>query len=154
MKYLRIIENNLVVIFFLLGVITNLIGIALRFFPSIPQYWVPETYTLLFLIAIFIGFGTALRDGKHITVDLANRFTSKTVQSAMMLLSYLLSLAFGVLFMVSGYFIVVKTFKQGLTTPDIGLPVWITYLIMPITGILILIHLINFIVKHFRKEEF
>lgn len=152
-KYLKKIEDNLVVILFLLGVIVNLVGIALRFFPSIPQHWVPEAYTLLFLTAIFIGFGTAIRDKKHIFIDIIDRITSPSLQSWITLLSYIISTAFVVLFLISGYSIVVNTFNQGLTTDDIGLPVWITYLVIPLAGLLMLIHLINLIIKRWKKEE-
>lgn len=153
MKYLRFIENNLVTIFFLLGVLVNLVGIALRFFPSVPQYWVPETYTLLFLFAIFIGFGTALRDGKHIIIDIIDRYTSFTTQKIITLVSYLISLAFTILLMISGYFIVVRTFEQGLTTADLGLPVWLVYSIMPLSGLLMSIHLIYLILKLRERKE-
>lgn len=152
MKYLRMLENSMIVVFFLAGVVVNLIGIGIRFFPSIPQYWVPETYTILFLTAIFIGFGTALRDRKHIIIDVVDRFTSKSVQTFLTLVSYVVSIVFGVLFLLSGYFIVMKTIDQGQTTADLGIPIWITYLVMPVSGLLILVHLIHLIIRHFGKE--
>ncbi|MEC5423377.1 TRAP transporter small permease [Virgibacillus sp. C22-A2] len=143
MGIIRKVENFAMIILFLLGVLVNLIGVFFRYFTNTSQFWTTEAYTLLLLTAVFIGFGTALRDNVHISIDiLYDKFNEKW-KIIIDFFTIFIGTIFSLFFIVKGLQLTITAFNQGITTPDIGIDVWITYLILPIAGGLLLIHFIE-----------
>lgn len=143
MEIFKRIENMVASILFILGVVVSLYAVLMRYIFSSAQSWTTETYTTLLLQAIFIGVGTALRDNTHIGIDYIYDKVNGTWKKMFDVVFIIVGVGFSVFFLVSGLQIVITTFNQGLITQDLGIPVWITYLIMPLGGMLLLIHFIE-----------
>ena len=70
MQILAKIENAFTWIFFSAGIAVSLYSVFMRYVMGSSQSWATEIYTMLLVWAIFIGFSTALRDDKHIAIDM------------------------------------------------------------------------------------
>ncbi|QDY45028.1 TRAP transporter small permease [Planococcus glaciei] len=73
MKFLRaldLIESAFSALFFLAGIAISLYSVFMRYVLGASQSWATEIYTMLLVWAIFIGFSTALKENKHIAIDI------------------------------------------------------------------------------------
>ena len=140
MKWFHKLENAVAFLFFVLGVAVSLYGGFMRYVIQHSQSWTSEIYTFMLVWAIFIGFGTALRDGEHIAIDLLYDRLPLALKKAVNVFVLLVGLAFSLFFIISGGQMVMTAFGQGIQTIDVGMPIWIPYLIMPLGGILLFIH--------------
>lgn len=141
-KILKIAEDFLSGVFFLLGIGISIYAIMMRFFNQ-AQYWTSELYTMLIVWAIFIGFGTALRDDAHISMDLLYEHLSERVKHYVNFFGVIVGLIFSTFFTISGFNMMLAAYSQGIKTLDLEWPIWISYIIMPIGGILFLLHFIE-----------
>lgn len=145
------IENVLITFFFLTGVTISLYAVFSRYVLGVSQSWATEIYTTLLVWAIFIGFSTALRDDHHVSIDLLYDRVSPKMKRVFDLIVVLIGIAFSVFFIVSGADMTLTTLQQGIRTIDVGMPLWIYYLIMPIAGLLLLIRFIEKGISIFKK---
>lgn len=153
MKLLKKVENSTIIVLFLAGTIVSLLGVFIRYFSNHSQHWTFELSMLFLLAAIFVGFGTALRDDEHIAVDIVYDRMVPKVQKFIDLFAILVGSLFSLFFIISGSQITIRTFHQELLSPDLGIPVWITYLILPIGGLMLFIHYINIGYRLFFKSN-
>lgn len=142
-KWLRTMENILSGSFFLTGTLVCLYGVFMRYIAGESQFWVGEVYTTLIVWAIFIGFGTALRDEVHVSIDLLYMHLNGKLKSIFTAIGLIIGFAFSIFFIVSGLNMTLVAFYQGILTLDLEIPIWISYMIMPLAGVLLLIHFIE-----------
>lgn len=140
MNWFHKLENAIASMLFVLGIGISLYGVFMRYVIQHSQSWTTEIYTFLLVWAIFIGFGTALRDGEHIAIDLLYDRLNPALQKAVDVFVLLIGLAFSLFFIVSGGQMVLTAFGQDIETIDVGIPIWIPYLIMPLGGLLLFVH--------------
>ncbi len=117
---------------FLAGVTVSLYGVFMRYVVNQPQTWTTEIFEFLMVWAIFIGFGRALKDNRHIVVDLVYDkfpFPLKRIVSAV---SNLIGAGYSFFLTYTGFQITVIAKEQQITTIDVGIPMWIPYAIMPV----------------------
>lgn len=153
MKYLDIIENAFSAILFLLGIIISLYSVFMRYVVEESVTWAPEIYTMMLVWAIFIGFSTALRDDHHIAIDiLYDRFGPK-MRKFSQVLTLIIGVFFSIFIIWTGMEMVLIAHAQGIVTIDVGFPLWINYLIMPIAGALLLIRFLHKAYKFFLEKE-
>lgn len=149
-KILKVAEDFFSGIFLLAGISISLYAIIMRFLNN-SQYWTSELYTMLIVWAIFIGFGTALRDDDHISMDVLYERLSEKVKLYVNLFGVLVGLIFSLFFTLSGFNMMLAAYSQGIKTLDLGWPVWISYTIMPIGGILLFLHFIEKGILNYQK---
>lgn len=152
MKVISKIENFFAMLFFLSGIGISLYGVFSRYVLGQSHSWTTEIYTMLLVWAIFIGFSTALRDDKHIAIDiLYDRVGSKT-RKIFEVIILIIGIAFSTFFMWTGYEMVLTSFEQGHKTIDAGFSIWISYLAMPVAGVLLLIRSVERAVRVFLNK--
>ncbi len=144
MNLLRRIEDTAASSLFIIGVIISLYGVGARYIFGTAQSWTNEAYSTFLLWAIFIGFGTALRDNHHVSIDYLYDKMNEKWKRVFDLIVVVIGIGFSIFFLISGLQMVITTFNQELITQDLGIPVWITYLVLPLGGLMLFIH---FIVK-------
>ncbi|USG65008.1 TRAP transporter small permease [Brevibacillus ruminantium] len=152
-RVIRIIEDALSGSLFILAVLVSLYGIVTRYILEISQFWATEIYTLFLVWGIFIGFGTALRDDAHISIDLLyDRFPEKwkKVSDYFVLL---VGFAFSLFFIITGLKMVATVYIQGGKTLDVEMPMWIPYLSMPVGGLLLFTHFLEKAMKRFAPPQ-
>ncbi|PWA08135.1 hypothetical protein DCC39_15525 [Pueribacillus theae] len=147
MKLLTKIENVFVITFFLVGIAISLFAVFMRYVVGNSQSWATEFFTMFLVWAIFIGFATALRDDKHVSIDILFDKVGERTKKIFEMITLIFGIAFSIFFIWTGTDMVLVAFKQGIKTIDAGFPIWIYYLIMPISGALLFI---RFVEKAYR----
>jgi C4-dicarboxylate transporter DctQ subunit len=82
--------------------------------------------------SIFIGFGMALRENHHIVVDLLYDKFPYAVKRVVSVIANLIGAGYSIFMTVSGIQMTAIAKQQGIITIDVGIPIWITYIIMPV----------------------
>ncbi|WP_281254521.1 TRAP transporter small permease [Fredinandcohnia onubensis] len=141
-------------LFLLLGVGVSLYGVFMRYFLKNPSSWATEVYSLLILVSIFIGLGVALRNNEHIAIDLVYDRMNNRWKKISDYFSLIIGVIFSVFFLVTGSQLLFESFKQGIVSISTGLPIWVTYLVIPISGLLLLIHYVVKIISYYKVNKF
>ncbi|MFB4165721.1 TRAP transporter small permease [Alteribacillus sp. JSM 102045] len=153
LKILTKIENAFAALFFLVGIGISLYSVFMRYVVGQSQSWATEIFTMMLVWAIFIGFSTALRDDSHIAIDILYDRVPAAVQKLFEIITVLAGIGFSIFFIVAGIDMTSTAYNQGINTIDVGFPIWINYLIMPISGVLLLIRFIEKGVKIFVNNK-
>lgn len=153
MKYLDRIESAFSIFLFLIGIGISLYSVFMRYIVGTSQSWATEIYTMLLVWAIFIGFSSALKEDKHIAIDVVyDRFGPK-MQQFSQVVTLLIGAAFSIFIIWTGMDMVMTAYSQDIKTIDVGFPIWINYLIMPIAGTLLFIRFCEKAYRYFVKKE-
>lgn len=126
------VEEKIAAFFFVIGSAIAVFGVFMRYVFNNPLAWSTEIFELFMVIAIFIGFGMALKDERHIAVDLVYDKMPKVIKKIFNIISNILGAGFGIYLTYMGVMLVSVTYGQGGATVDVGIPIWLTFLIMPI----------------------
>lgn len=153
MKYLDKIESALSGLFFLIGIAISIYAVFMRYVLGFSQSWATEIYTMLLVWAIFIGFSTALKADKHIAIDLVYDKSGPKLRKISQVITLLIGSGFSIFIMWTGTEMVLTAYDQGIKTIDVGFPIWINYLIMPISGTLLFIRFCEKAYKYFILKE-
>jgi C4-dicarboxylate transporter DctQ subunit len=146
-KWLEKAEEYSSGLLFISGMLVSLYAVIMRYVFNLPPAWSLEIFEFLMVWAIFIGFGIALRENHHIVIDLLYDKLPYRVKRVLSIVSNLIGAGFGVFMTVTGVQMTAITYKQQIITIDVGIPVWITYIIMPVGMALFAFY---FIIKCFK----
>lgn len=144
------IEESVAAFFFVTGSIIAIYGVFMRYIFNSPASWTTEIFEMFMVIAIFIGFGMALKDDRHIVVDLLYDKMPPIIKRIFNIVSNVLGAGFSIFLTIMGMEMVSIARIQGGATVDVGIPIWITYLTMPIGMGLLAFYFIIRIVKSIR----
>lgn len=153
MKIFDLIESAFSALLFLVGIGVSLYSVFMRYVMGSSQSWATEIFTMLLVWAIFIGFSSALKEDKHIAIDILYDRGGPTFRKISQTVTLLIGIAFSLFIIWSGYDMVMTAYAQQIKTIDLGFPIWINYLIMPIAGILLLVRFIEKAYRFFIKKE-
>lgn len=152
MKVLTKIENFLTCLFLLTAMVISLYSVFMRYIVGESQSWATEIFTMMFVWAIFIGFSTALRDDAHVAIDILYDRAGPGMKKVCEVVTLVVGTAFSIFFIWTGTDMVLTAYGQGIKTIDVGFPIWINYLIMPIAGVLLLIRFVEKAYKYFKDN--
>jgi C4-dicarboxylate transporter DctQ subunit len=139
--------------FFLSGIALIFYGVLMRYVFNAPKAWVEEISSYCIVWGALIGIAIALRDNHHIQIDMLYDKLPKLSRKMVDVFANLVGIGFCVFYTYYGYALVEKRFGSGLVSLDVGVPMWIVYLILPISGILFMLRFIERFVNIWRKEE-
>jgi TRAP-type C4-dicarboxylate transport system permease small subunit len=140
------------VILFAVLVVTVVWQVFSRQILNSPSAWTSELAQYLFVWLGLFGAALVFAERGHIAVDFLVRKFPDRVEKGTALFVQVAIIAFaGLIFLWGGYRVAVQSWDQALT----GLPVTVgpLYLVMPITGVLIIFYAVYHIVAVLRGEE-
>jgi C4-dicarboxylate transporter, DctQ subunit len=152
-KILNKIESAFSILFFLIGIGISLYSVFMRYVMGSSQSWATEIYTMLLVWAIFIGFSTALKENKHIAIDILYDRSGPGFRKFSQTITLIIGIFFSLFIIWTGMDMVMTAYEQNIKTIDVGFPIWINYLIMPLAGILLFIRFCEKAYKFFIKKE-
>lgn len=146
-KWLDRLEEGIAATLFIGGVLISLYGVFTRYVLNSPQSWITEIFEFLLVWSIFIGFGMALKDNRHIQVELLFDYLPKTAKRIVAVISNLIGGLYSFYLAYSSLELITLTKEQAIKTIDVGIPLWIPYLVLPVGMGLLGIY---FFVKSYR----
>lgn len=150
LRVLEKVEESVAAFFFVTGSLIAIYGVFMRYIFNSPASWTTEIFEMFMVIAIFIGFGMALKDDRHIVVDLLYDKMPPVVKRIFNIISNVLGAFFSIFLTIMGMQMVSIARIQGGATVDVGIPIWVTYLIMPIGMGLLAFYFLIRIVRSIR----
>lgn len=149
MKWIAKLENVIMIPLFLTGMCISLYGVIMRYIFNNPVIWIEEIFALTLVWSIFIGFSTALKNNDHIALDILYSVLPKKIQRVLDLIGYAIGIMFSIFFIYYGFLMVIEAYKIGGVSLDAQLPLWIISIIMPLTGVLLILAYIEKVINHF-----
>ncbi|RTQ90212.1 TRAP transporter small permease [Lysinibacillus telephonicus] len=139
-------------VFFAIGIFLIFYGVIMRYVLNDPQAWVEEVARYAIIWGTFLGFGMALKHNQHIQVDILFDKLNKPMQFILNIVATTLSIIFCLIYTYYGYVLVENRYTSGMVSLDVGIPMWVVYLILPISGILFLLRFIERFVNILRRK--
>jgi len=139
--------------FFFAGITLIFYGVIMRYVFNEPKAWVEEVVRYLIIWGSFLGFAIALRYNQHIQVDILYDKLSERGQKILDIFATSVSIIFCLIYTYYGFILVENRFHSGMVSLDVGIPMWIVYLILPISGFLFLIRFIERFVNVLKGKE-
>jgi C4-dicarboxylate transporter DctQ subunit len=150
-KYWTLLEDTLTGVFFISGLGLIFYGVILRYVFHNPRPWVEEVTMYSVLWGILFGLSIALRNNHHIAIDLFYDKLSPGFQRIVDLIANFVGIIFCVCFVYYSSILVGSTYKTGMVSMTVGIPMWLVYLILPLSGFFFLIRFIERFIKVTRK---
>lgn len=110
-----------------------MVQVVLRYVFRAPIPWVEEASVFLMIWMTFIGAGVALRSGSHIAMTLLRDRLPNWISRFLVVSSHLVVLAFLLLLIWEGSFLVLLA--EGQRSPALAIPMAWPYLTMPVGGV-------------------
>lgn len=152
-KYWTLLEDILTGVFFVSGLGLIFYGVLMRYVFNNPKPWVEEISMYSVIWGILFGLSVALRNDHHIAIDLLYDVLSPKLKRLMNIFANLVGILFCIFFIYYSFNLVSSTHKTGMVSLTVGIPMWIIYVILPISGTLFLIRFIERFIQTVRKVD-
>lgn len=154
-KVLDFIEKYVTAVLFAAMCIIVVIQIIFRF-ASLDISWCEELARYLFVWIIYLASSKAVKDGKHLTVDILPIFLKEKAQIILNIISTLATVAFFVALLYAGSLILPNMIERTQYSPANGINMIIPYLAPTVGTILMTLRAAGVIaddVKKLRNRE-
>ncbi|CAM5220468.1 Sialic acid TRAP transporter permease protein SiaT [Castellaniella defragrans] len=148
-KTVRAVEDWVPGILILTSLSLLLYGVVLRYIFHASSTWQNEAAGYFVVWGAMIGASTTLRDNKHIRVDILYDYIPRRFQKWIDVFANIVSFGFFLFIFYYGTQLVAARFATGEESLD-GFPLWIAYLVLPLTGILMMTRMLIRIFNLFR----
>lgn len=139
--------------FFSLGIALIFYGVLMRYAFNEPKAWVEEVANYTIVWGALLGVPIALRNNHHIQVDMLYEKMSKPLKKITDIFANAMGILFCLFYTYYGYLLVAKRFSSGMVSMDVGIPMWIVYLILPISGFLFLLRFVDKLIAVLQGKE-
>jgi TRAP-type C4-dicarboxylate transport system permease small subunit len=136
-----VVTVNRWVVIAMMVVMTTLVfmNVVCRYILNFSIIWAEEVSQYLMVWVAFLAAGLALREGRHVAIEmLQDRLPSRARRMMRHLVAVLLILFMGILIVLGFQF---AHFAWDQETPVLNIPLGIVYLAVPIGALLLMIHL-------------
>lgn len=120
-----------------LGVTLIFYGVIMRYVFNDARSWVDEVSQYMIIWGTLIGTSVALRNDHHIKVDMLFNSLPEKFQHYVTLFAHTVGITFSLFIGFYGYKLVAFTHKTGQVSTDVGIPLYLVYSILPLTGALL-----------------
>ncbi len=107
--------------------------VVMRYVFNTGYTWSEAIFILMTVAAMLFGGSRAVREDGHVRVDLLPQLMPTSIQTVLRLLRYVIALALCGFYVYAGIQYVLFTKTMGIVSPDSGLPVWVVFLLVPVT---------------------
>ncbi len=152
-KHFARLEEYLVMI--LLTIMSFLViwQVIARFILKAPLSWTEESARYLMVWLTFLGASIGVKQGAHIGVTAFLQILPQKVRKVGLLFGNLVALVFVVVICIYGFKVVSIQRMMGQLSPALQIPMWWSYLGIPVGGIFIFIRLAQNAWSNFITDE-
>lgn len=150
----NIIDNIEEYIAATLLIITSIIvfvEVVLRSAFNYSMSWSSEAAIYLIIWFIFIGSSVAIRKKAHVTVDAIVVLLPAFLKKVFAIIAYSLSVIFCIVLVKVGWDMVNLAVNRGITTPAMGIPMYLPYLAVPVGFFLMLLRFSQELIKEIKS---
>lgn len=140
-------EEYALVISLVITVIVIFIQVIARYVFNSSLSWSEEFSRYLFIWQTWLGASVALRDDKHIRLEMLDNKFGPNGKNVMIIIADLLWLAFDIFLIVSGTELVSKQLARGTRSAGLGIPLAFVYASLPFSSFVIALRLVAEIIR-------
>ncbi|NLZ54129.1 MAG: TRAP transporter small permease [Thermoanaerobacteraceae bacterium] len=150
-KYLKSIEKAIIVIATAAMAIVTFMQVVFRVVLNNPLAWSEEVSRYLFICIVLFGGALAVANNEHFKMDFLYTAVPKKYKKLLNLISCLAMIIFALIMIIYGG----KLMKSVITqlSPALRISMAIPYSVLPISGLLILIHIVELIVSPLMSKD-
>ena len=130
------------------------VNVVMRYVFLSPLNWVEETSLYLMVWIVFVGGSIAIRTRGHMAIDLLPLALSPPNRRLLALVVAFASLVFFAVFFWYSLEHTLRVRSINQLTPVMQVPMWLTYLAMPVGSLLMALRTIQSIVRILKTEDF
>lgn len=123
------------------------VQVILRYFFGTGFFWAEEVTVYACIWTAFLAAGAAVRGGQHLSVEMIHLLAGKRHARALTRLIAVAGLAAAAALLVYGTAFVESARDFGQLSPALQWPMWVIYLVIPLSGALMSIRFIQQIVR-------
>lgn len=132
-------------------IVAVFLQVLFRFFLDQPLAWTEELARYLLVWMTFLGSAYAMSVKAHIGTEYIQKFLSPTINKIVLSLAALLSILFFLVMIHQGYLLAMRSMTQ--TSPGLLLPMGYVYMVIPISGVLLIINVLHVTWKDITGKE-
>lgn len=132
-------------------VVAVFLQVMFRFFMDQPLAWTEELARYLLVWLTFLGSAYAMSIKAHIGTEYIQKFLSPLVNKVVLSLAALLSILFFLVMIYQGYLLSIRSMTQ--TSPSLLLPMGYVYMVIPISGVLLIMNVLHVTWKDITGKE-
>lgn len=136
----------MLVLSLIITVIVIFVQVIARYVFNSSLSWSEEFSRYLFIWQTWLGASVALRDDKHIRLEMFDKKFGPNGKNIMMIISDIIWLAFDIFLIINGTQLVSKQFARGTRSAGIGIPLGFVYASLPVSSLVIAFRLLSEIV--------
>ena len=129
------------------------INVVLRYLFGSSIEWTEEITRYGIVWITFIGSSVCIYKGAHLGIDSLLSMLSKKGARVMSVLVVSLSVIFSIIFVLLSLTITIKVAETGQVSPTIGVPIYLIYGVMPLSGVLMTLNYGTQLWNIIRKKE-
>ncbi|WP_108663226.1 TRAP transporter small permease [Acuticoccus kandeliae] len=134
------LEDLVAAILLVGGLGVYLFGALMRYVFNAPIEWGEEAALLLVVWGVMIGFAIGVREGSHISLHVLYDALNARGRRILDIVASVIGAGCGLFLVYGGVELVRVNHKLGRAALGTGLPMWLVYAIIPVSGALILLH--------------
>jgi len=115
--------------------------VLFRFVVEQPLAWTEELARFILVWLTFLGAAYAMSLKAHVSIDFFVKKLPSSLYKASLVLSTLISIAFFYILVTEGYSMTTRT--MGQLSPVLEIPMGIIYAVIPISGIILIVNILN-----------
>ena len=104
--------------------------------------WAYELAIYSMLLSTFFGIAKAYRKKSHITLDIFQSYIEKKFHIKIDFIQYIVLMLFNIFLLFLSIYWTNFVFNSGQLSPDLSIPMWIVYAILPLTCVFSIFNLI------------
>lgn len=143
-------EKAVIINALVLMVIVTFAQVIARFALHSPLSWSAEMARYLFVWITLIGASLAISKGAHFGIDVLAQSLPQKLQRLLSVLTFFVILLFALIMIVYGFQVVQFTWMQF--SPALHIRMSFPYLAIPISGIFMIIHVLEAFYRYCKKE--
>lgn len=128
--------------------------VVFRYLVHIPIIGVfDEISRFIFVWTAWLAVAYSIRTDSHIRIEIFSNIIFRRNKKLMKFVESILFFIFAIFLVSQGYQLALEQFERGFTSPMLDIPLWLVGLAIPISGVLMVIRLIQVFISLFRKNE-
>ena len=116
-----------------LGVLLAFINVILRYAFDMSITWAAELTNYLFIWSALFGAAYGFKQGAHISVSLVIEKFPPVITKFFLIFANFISIAYLALISYFGYELILMLMDFGEMSVDLGIPMWIPHLVLPLS---------------------
>jgi len=152
-KFLDNLENGLCAAGLFVMTFITVINVISRKFLGMSMSFLEELTIAMFILISLVGTAQVARIGGHLGLNLITDMLPKKIQKYTCLIAWACAAIFSGFLIVYGFQMVKGEMALGMKTAALGWPEWWFGIIIPLSGILILLGFTEWIIDVFKQAK-